>query len=72
MIRLGDEIRDTITGFSGIAISRTEHLTGASRVCVQPKTMDGAKPAEEYWFDETRLEIVQKNHCVGFHMPNKG
>lgn len=66
MIRLGDEVKDTITTFSGIVVSRTEHLTSAPRVCVQPKTMDGAKPADEFWFDEDRLEVVQQNNRVGF------
>jgi hypothetical protein len=69
MIRLGDEVRDSITGYSGIAVSRTEHLTGAPRVCVQPKVMDGTKPAEDFWFDEGRLETLQENYRVGFQIP---
>jgi hypothetical protein len=57
-IRPGDEVRDTITGYSGIAISRTVHLFSAPRVCIQPKAMDGAKPVEDCWFDEGRLELI--------------
>lgn len=72
MIQLGDEVRDTITGYSGIAVSRTEYLTSAPKVCVQPKAMDGVKPVEEFWFDEARLETVQQNYRVGFQMPRRG
>lgn len=65
-IRLGDEVRDTVTGYTGIVISLTKSLFSSPRCCLQPKAMDGTKPVEEFWFDEARLETVEENHRVGF------
>ena len=59
MIRLGDKVKDSISGFSGIAIGRTEWLHGCQRITVQPDHLgkDG-KPLESQTFDEPQLQIV--------------
>lgn len=36
---LGDEVKDDITGFSGIIIARTDWINGCQRYTVQPKTL---------------------------------
>ena len=38
MKNLGDEVKDTITGFKGIVVARTEWLNGCARVTVQPQS----------------------------------
>lgn len=35
-INLGDKARDTITGFEGICIVRSEYISGCTRVGLQP------------------------------------
>jgi len=35
-IKLGDKVKDTITGIQGIAIGRTTWLTGCDRITIQP------------------------------------
>jgi hypothetical protein len=59
MICLGDEAKDTVTGFSGVAVSRTEYLNGCTRVCLQPPIgKDGKLPTYEA-FDEPQLRVLK-------------
>jgi len=52
-VKLGERYRDSITGFEGVATSRTEFVYGCIRVCLEG-TGDGGQPAE-FVFDEQRL-----------------
>lgn len=56
MITLGTKVKDRITGFEGIATSRTEFLYGCVRVYVEPESLHDGKPIEGQYFDEQRLE----------------
>lgn len=58
-INLGDKVKDSVTGFEGIAIARTEWLHGCFRILVQPQklTKDGA-PHESLNVDEPQLTVV--------------
>jgi hypothetical protein len=60
MIQLGDKARDTITGFTGICVAKTEWLHGCTRVTLQPDKIgkDGKIP-ESHTFDEPQLEPVK-------------
>lgn len=55
MVKLGTVVTDSITGFSGVAISRTEYLHGCARVGIQPKQLHEGKPVECQFFDELQL-----------------
>jgi hypothetical protein len=58
-IKLGDVAKDTITGFEGVAIARTEWLNGCVRISLQPKKLqENGKPIDSETFDETQLAIV--------------
>jgi len=59
MVRLGSKVRDTITGFQGIATGRTEWLYGCTRISVEPTTLHEGKPIESHWFDEQRIEVLE-------------
>lgn len=61
-IGLGSEVKDTVSGFAGVVISRTEYLNGCIRYGVQPKktTKETGKPAEAEWFDEGQLAVTKK------------
>lgn len=59
MVKLGDRVRDVITGFEGVALSITYWLNGCSRVQVQPTDLkDGAVRTTEV-FDEPQLVVIQ-------------
>ena len=59
MIELGDKVRDKITGFEGIAVSKTEHLNGCVHFGVQAKMLKGEMPEAEY-IDIEQLVVVRK------------
>ena len=58
-INLGDECRDTITGFTGIAVARTIWLHGCDRVTLQPKVDKDGKIPDNNTFDEVQLEVIK-------------
>lgn len=59
-VALGDLARDTVTGFTGIVVCRTEWLNGCWRTTLQPRgvTADGKTYPSET-FDEFQLEVVE-------------
>lgn len=57
MITLGDEVRDKVSGFKGIATSKVTFLYGCVRVEITPKTKDGKK-AESVYVDESGVERI--------------
>lgn len=59
-INLGDEVIDKVTGFKGIAVARTQWLTGCDRITVQPKLGKDGKPIDPHSFDEGQLEVVKR------------
>ena len=58
-IDLGDEARDTITGYRGVVIARTQWLTGCDRLTLQPPVDKEGKVPENASFDEPYLELVK-------------
>ena len=62
MIKLGDEVKDKVTGFEGIAVARTEYLYGCLSIGVLSKKLNSetGKPIEWVWFDEQRLDLQSK------------
>lgn len=60
MINLGDEVKDTVSGFKGIAVARYSYLQGCTRVCVQPPIDKDGKLPETAVFDEPLLEATGK------------
>lgn len=56
--KLGDEVRDTINGLSGILVTRFYHRTGCDRFAIEMPPKDNAIP-ENYHVDAGRLELVK-------------
>jgi hypothetical protein len=55
MIKLNRRVTDTLTGYSGTTVSRTQYQSGDDRYGVQARiSKDGKVPPIEY-FDESRL-----------------
>lgn len=53
---LGDKLKDTLTGFEGTAMARTEYYTGCNQYgLLSPELTKDKKPAEWVWIDEVRL-----------------
>lgn len=58
-IKLGDLVRDRITGFKGIATGTTIWLNKCQRFAVQPQKLEAGKVVEAQWFDAEQLEVVK-------------
>ena len=63
-IQLGDTVRDTISGFVGIAVSRTKFLYSCNLIDVQPIAYGENSMSENCYFDEPQLEIISKKTSV--------
>lgn len=58
-LKLGQKARDTISGFEGTVIGRTEWLYGCVRVVLQPHGLHDGKPIEAQSFDEPQCEVIE-------------
>jgi hypothetical protein len=65
-IRVGDRVKDIVTGFAGIAIGRTEWLNKCVRILVQPEKLHEGKVVQSEQFDEEQLVLV-KAGAVNLH-----
>ena len=61
MLDLGDKVKDRITGFTGIAVGKTDWIYGCTRIGVQPEMDKEGKLQEVQWFDTLSLDVVEKN-----------
>lgn len=59
MINLGDEVKDKVSGFRGVAVARHEYLQGCLRISVQPPIDKDGKLPDALAFDEPQLVVVK-------------
>ena len=59
-VTLGDEVKDKVSGFKGIAVCRHSYLNGCDRITVQPKSIKGLELPDERSFDEPQLDVTKK------------
>ena len=59
MIKLGQKVKDTITGLEGIVVAKTKWLHGCVRITIQPKVGEDGKVPDNYSFDEPQAEIIE-------------
>jgi hypothetical protein len=60
MIELGSLVQETISGLKGIAVARSEWITGCVRygLDIQKVKEDGTL-YDTYWIDEARLKVLK-------------
>ena len=59
MIKLGDKIKDPITGFKGTAVARCTYLYGCVRISVQGRIDKDGNIPDWVHFDEPQLEGIE-------------
>ncbi len=64
MIKLGDKVKDNITGFTGIVTGKIEYLTGCIQYEIQPEGLHECRPIESKWFDEYRLVVEEEKEKI--------
>lgn len=55
---LGLEVKDRITGFSGILVGRIQYMFGCNQYGIAPKTLEEGKMRDTCYFDEGRIEVT--------------
>ena len=65
MIKLGDKVKDSITGFTGIVIARATYLNGCISCEVESTKLKDGAPLKCHWFDEQRLDKTSKATAGG-------
>lgn len=56
-IKLGQRVRDIVSGFTGIATAKCEYLNGCVQYCVKPPCKDN-KQEDGMYIDHQQLEVV--------------
>lgn len=57
-IKLGQKVRDIISGNEGMVVARTEWLHGCVRITVQPEGSKDGCPYDHFTVDEPQLTVV--------------
>ncbi len=66
MVKLGDVVKDSITGFRGKVTGITEYLYGCKQALVTPQKMkDDGTAFDSQWIDDQRLDAQSEVKCGG-------
>jgi hypothetical protein len=57
---LGQKVKEKVTGYEGIIVTRSEHLYGCMVYAVKSEKLHDGKPIDSQWFDEGSLEVIGK------------
>ncbi|HED05845.1 MAG TPA: hypothetical protein ENI61_04080 [Ignavibacteria bacterium] len=58
-IKLGDKVRDKISGFTGIVVAKSEFLNGCIQCDIMPKCKTKDKMPEAQGIDIQSLEVIK-------------
>lgn len=67
--KLGQRVKDKITSFEGIIISRSQWLNSCNTYGIQSETLNEGKPVDRQYFDAPQLEFVSDKKQV--HNPEQ-
>ena len=68
---MGCKVKDIITGFIGVVISRTQWLTNCNNYGVNPQELKDGKPIESQYFDENRLILEDETNILDVYEKKK-
>lgn len=57
-LKLGMEVKDAVSGFTGTAVQVTENMSGMRQIGIQPKSENGASVPEAHFFDYQLVDIL--------------
>lgn len=57
-IALGSKVKDTLSGFAGVAIGRAEYLYSTPAILISAPSLNSEGKALEEWFNESRIEVI--------------
>lgn len=59
-IKLGQRVRDVISGFSGTVTGTVRYITGCNQVLVQPPAKPDGASVDSAWVDVSRIEVIEE------------
>ena len=60
-VKLGDKVKERVTGMEGIVVTHAEWLYGCNRFAVEPeKLKEDGSLHDATWFDEQRVQLVEE------------
>lgn len=60
MAKLGDKVKDRVSGFEGIIIAQHDYLYGCTRFSVQGSVDKDGKLPDSVSFDDYQLEVLEE------------
>lgn len=63
-IKLGNKVRDKVSGLEGVVIGRHEWLYGCIRLSVQPAGLHEGKPIDAVGLDEQQCDLIEDTKPV--------
>ena len=67
--RLGDLVKDAITGFTGVISSHTRHLTGCDRVTIDGQVQGEEQKFTTHYCDVLSVEVIEVNYVKATPLP---
>jgi len=64
-IKLGDRVKDTVTGFVGIVTCISDWLNGCRRLTIQPEETRDGRPLDAFTFDAEQIKLVKVGAVPG-------
>jgi hypothetical protein len=58
--KMGQTVKDAITGFEGVITGYTAYITGCTQILVQPRVKADGSPVDAKWIDEDRLSLTNE------------
>jgi len=63
-IKLGSLVEDSLTGYRGYVVARTEYLYGCIRCSVLPAELKDGMPQRELGMDEPQLIVINEDKVM--------
>lgn len=70
-MKLGQTVKDKITGFEGIVDCISVWMHGTDRIEVQPRELKDGQPQMSHSFDDTQVEIIDETQLVKAEVPKE-
>jgi len=58
-VKLGDRVKDNVSGFTGVAVSRHDYINGCTRSTVQPQIDKNGRLPDAETFDALQLKVTE-------------
>lgn len=60
-VRLGDRVKDAITGFTGIATAYCRNLTGCDDILITTEVSKDQPASKSAWYHVMRVQVIDSN-----------